>query len=96
MTDKLYLITEAQRDIVNAAISMGVLVIENGTDAEHDAFNAGFKVLQSLPMVDSEPVGKVLNRGKKILHTGWLNDVGLKLPDNTPLYTLHHPKPLQP
>ena len=52
-----YIITEAQLVVLKAAITMGALVIENGTDEEHEAFNKGFDTLQSLPELDiAQPV----------------------------------------
>lgn len=53
MTDKLYLITEADRDDILHALS----VPEHADEGENATAIA---LLQSLPMVDSKPVGKIV------------------------------------
>lgn len=51
MTDKLYLITEAQRDDINAALQ----IPEHVSEGEH---KKSIAMLQSLPMVTGEPENK--------------------------------------
>jgi hypothetical protein len=57
-----------------------------GAIDEVDEADALYQELQSLPVLEGEPVGIVVYK-PKMLRVGALNQVGLALPDRTKLYT---------